>query len=552
MLLLFDNFEQVVEAAADVAALLAACPHLDLLVTSRERLHVTGEHEYPVPPLVHEEGVDFFVARARAVQPAFVADAAVSEICRRLDELPLALELAAARVKVLSSAQILARLEQRLPLLTGGARDLPERQRTLRAAIDWSHELLTPEERRLFARLAVFRGGCTLEGAEEVAGADLDLLQSLVDKSLLRHTDERFWMLETIREFATERLEASGEAEELRSRHAEHFLALAEEGEPSLRRYSTEWHDRLEPEHDNLRAALDRLEAAGETQLALRLAGAVWWFWDARNYLVEGRRRLESLLRADEHPTAARARALNGAGEMAINAGDGAAARLWADEALALHRQFGDAWGSAYSAQLLGHVSLDQGDFKAAQPLIEESVRLFREVGDQHHNLFATHLLAWSCYRLGDLERARALYEDNLRRARAAANRNIEALSLGVLAAYFAVEEGRFEDALAMLTEAYRINRDLGMPSVQTTIDLGRLAHGLAFAGRALAATKVLASAEALREEIGARALRTDAERDGKTLSAIRTLLDEAAFDEAWEQGRALTADEAVALALDL
>ena len=223
MLLLFDNFEQVVEAAADLASLLASCPNLDLLVTSREPLHVTGEQEYQVPPLAHEEGVGLFLARARAVEPDFQADEAVPEICRRLDDLPLALELAAARVKALSSMQILERLEQRLPLLTGGARDLPERQRTLRSTIEWSHELLTPEEQQLFSQLAVFLGGCTLEAAEEVAEAELDTLHSLVDKSLVRHTGDRYWMLETIREYAGERLRASGDLEAMERRHAQHL-----------------------------------------------------------------------------------------------------------------------------------------------------------------------------------------------------------------------------------------------------------------------------------------------------------------------------------------
>ena len=551
LLLLFDNFEQVVEAAPEVAELLAACPNLDLLVTSREPLHVTGEQEYPVAPLVHEEGVSFFLARARAVKPDFQADDAVSEICLRLDDLPLALELAAARVKALSATQILERLEQRLPLLTGGPRDLPERQRTLRATIEWSYDLLTPDEQRLFARLSVFAGGCTLEAAEEIPDADFDTLQSLVDKSLVRHNEERYWMLETIREYATERLEESGEAEELRGRHAKHFLTLAEEAEPQLREGPKEWLDRLEREHDNLRAALDLFEASGETQLALRLEGAVWWFWDARSHLVEGRRRLESTLAADERPTAVRARALNGAGEMAINAGDIAAARLLAQEALGLHRALGSAWDTAYCLHLLGHATIIEKEFQRAKPLLEESARLFRELGDQHHGLFATHLLAWNSYLGGDGARAQALWEDNLRDARATGDRNIEALSLGALADNVAVEEGRVEDALAMLTEAYRINRDLGMPSVQTAMDLGRFARGLAFAGRAVAAARVLASAEALYEESGARARPTVAERDEKTLSAVRAQLDEAAFAEAWEQGRALTADEAVALALD-
>jgi predicted ATPase/class 3 adenylate cyclase len=545
LLLLLDNLEQVVEAAPELAALVETCPNLKLLVTSRELLRVKGEVEYPVLPLAEPEAVELFCARA-----GMESEETVHELCRALDNLPLALELAAARASVLSPRQILERLSGRLDLLKGG-RDADPRQATLRATIEWSHDLLNEDEQRLFARLAVFRGGCTLDAAEHVTEADLDTLQSLVDKSLLRHTDDRFWLLETIREYGAERLEDSGEGEDLRRRHAEHFLALAEEAEPHLRKESREWLDRVDREHDNLRAALDRLESSGESELALRLAGAVWWFWDARSHLVEGRRRLESLLRADERPTAARARALNGAGEIAINAGDVAAARIWAEQALVLHRRFGDAWGGAYSMHLLGHATLDQGDFQAAQPLIEESVRLFREVDDQHHNLFATHLLAWNCYRLRDGERARALWEDNLRRARAAANRNIEALSLGALADNFAVEEGRVEDALSMLTEAYRIHRELGMPSVQTAMDLCRLARGLAFAGRAVAAARVLASANTLYEEIGARARPLTAERDEKTLSAIRTQLNDSAFAEAWERGRTLSPDEAVALALD-
>ena len=204
---------------ARLGELLASCPGLELLVTSREPLHLTGEQEYPVPPLAPEEGVELLPRPRARRRPGFEADDAVAAICRRLDELPLALELAAARVKALSPAQILERLERRLPLLTGGARDLPERQRTLRATIEWSHELLTPEEQRLFARLAVFSGGCTLEAAEQVADAELDTLQSLVDKSLVRSSGGRYWMLETIREYAAEQLEQSGEAEELRRRH---------------------------------------------------------------------------------------------------------------------------------------------------------------------------------------------------------------------------------------------------------------------------------------------------------------------------------------------
>ncbi len=220
LLLLFDNFEHLVRAADGLAPLLAKCPNLSLLVTSREPLHLAGEHEYAVDPLTRTDAVELFLTRAVAAKRDFAANGEVAAICERLDHLPLAIELAAARVKVLSPKALLERLEQRLPLLGGGTRDAPERQRTLRATIEWSHELLSPDEQRLFARLAIFRGGCTLEAAEAVAGADLDTLQSLVDKSLLRVRDNgRFWMLETIREYATERLEASGEPDEIRRRH---------------------------------------------------------------------------------------------------------------------------------------------------------------------------------------------------------------------------------------------------------------------------------------------------------------------------------------------
>ena len=545
LLLLLDNLEQVVAAAPELASLVEACPNLKLLCTSRELLRVRGEVEYPVHPLAEPEAVTLFCARAR-LEPTD----GIAELCRRLDSLPLALELAAARTQVLSPAQIVERLAQRLDVLKGG-RDADPRQQTLRATIEWSYELLSPEEQELFARLSVFRGGCTLEAAEEVCDADLDTLQSLVDKSLLRHTDERFWMLETIREYAVERLEASDDAEDLRRRHAEHFLAFAEEAEPNLREQSKEWLDRLEREHDNLRAGLERFQASGESERALRLMGAAWRFWSLRGHVVEGRRRLESALVSDERPTTARAKALSGAADLAMDAGDVSSARRLAEQALALHRMFGDSWDSAFCLQLFANATMDGGDFEKARPLLEESIRLFRELGDQHHDLWSAHLLAWCCYRGGDRERARAMWEENLRGARATADRYVEALSLGALADNLAVEEGRANDALAMLTEAYRINRELGMPLAQTAMDLHRFARGLAFAGRAVAAARVFSCAEALYGEIGARARPLTAARDAKTLDAIRAKVDDAVFAEAWEQGQALTPDEAVALALD-
>jgi predicted ATPase len=541
LLLLLDNLEQVVDAAPELSALVEACPNLRLLVTSRELLRVRGEVEYPVRPLAEPEAVDLFCARAGAVP-----DDTVHELCRALDNLPLGLELAAARASVLSPKQILDRLSDRLDLLKGG-RDADPRQRTLRATIEWSYELLSKREKALFARLAVFRGGCTLETAEAVTDADLDILQSLVDKSLLRHTDERFGMLETIREYAAERLEESGEAEDLRRGHAQHFLALAEEAWPHLRGSPGEWLDRLEREHYNFRAALDGLEASGQTQLALELAGALSRFWYLRGHMAEGWRVLNSLLRIDERPTAARARALNGAAVMAANGGDLPTGKLRAEEALVLHRTLGDAWGAAYSVFMLGIIATEESHWATALPLFEESLGVFRELGDEHYTLLATDGLAWIYFELGDPERSRALHEDVLQRARTQSDEVVVAVQLFQLAT-LAFDDGRVEDALGMLKESLRINRDHNRPG-GIVENLCIFATFLA-EGRAETATRLLSRAEVLRAEIGGVSSWVT-EMNEKTLSTIRARLDEVAFAEAWEQGQTLTVDEAVALALD-
>jgi predicted ATPase/class 3 adenylate cyclase len=546
LLLVVDNLEQVIDAAPELVQLVEACPNLTLLVTSRELLRTRGEVEYAVPPLSDPEAVELFCARAHTQ-----ADETIAELCRRLDNLPLAVELSAARARLLSPRQILDRLAHRLDLLKGG-RDAEARQQTLRAAIEWSYELLSAEEQELFRRLAVFTG-CTLEAADEVAEADLDTLQSLVDKSLLRRTNERFWMLETIREYATERLAESDEAEALGRRHAEHFLALAEEAEPHLRTTDvgpTEWVEGLDREHDNIRSALDWIEASGETQLALRLVGAVWWFWATRNHLAEGRRRLDGFLRADERPTPPRAKALIGASGMAIEAGDVAAGREWGKQAVALNRELGDLWSTGWATCLLGWAIQDGGDFEGARPFLDESVRLLRDFGENQFTFWATHLLAWNHFGRGEIERARELWEENLEHARATGNRHVQALSLGVLADNFALDDGRVEDALSMLTEAYRLHRDLDMPPMQTAFDLHRFANGLAAAGKPVAATRALASAEKLLEDSDTRPRPVIAEGIEQTIATIRAQLDESAFREEWAEGRDLTPDEAVDLAL--
>jgi predicted ATPase len=434
MLVLFDNFEQVVGAAGDVASLLASCPKLDLLVTSREPLHVAGEQEYPVPPLAHEEGVGFFLARAKAVKPDFQADDAVSEICRRLDDLPLALELAAARVKALSPEQILDRLEQRLPLLTGGARDLPERQRTLRATIEWSYELLTEDEQRLLAQLGVFLGGCTLGSAEEVAGADLDTIQSLVDKSLLRYTDERYWMLETVREYAGEQLRASGDIEATERRHAEHFLAVAVSANLSLDTPGEQRFDLAIAEEGNLRAALGWARAHDEIELGLELAVALDYFWFS-THPQEGARWFASFLSADARvPSALRLRASMGHGNACRGFDLGAAASLYRD-ALALARELGDERGEATMCLELALIAFEVGDYDGCERLVDEGQAANERTRSPAVEVMRLETLGrLARHRDGDLELARELIGEALTVARAAGLVFWEAEEAGMLA----------------------------------------------------------------------------------------------------------------------
>jgi predicted ATPase/class 3 adenylate cyclase len=351
LLLVLDNFEQVLESAPLVGELVAACPKLKILATSRIALRLYGEQEYSVPPLAlpdprvlpplevltQYEAVRLFLERARAVRAEFSVTnenaPAIAEICARLDGLPLAIELAGARVRILPPQKMLERLSNRLKLLKGGARDLPTRQQTLRGAIDWSHDLLEEEEKILFGRLSVFSGGRTLEAIEEICDpeGDLDALEgveSLVEKSLLRQEEgpngePRFVMLETVHEYAREKLQESGEAEKFKLAHAEYFLALAEETEPELKGSGERWLEHLEAEHDNFRAALDWTPQPGDTDLALRLGGALMMFWDIRGHYSEGRRWLEKALAQDRHaPAAVRAKALGCLGRLAWQQGD--------------------------------------------------------------------------------------------------------------------------------------------------------------------------------------------------------------------------------------
>jgi predicted ATPase len=530
LLLLLDNLEQVVDAAPRLADLVEACPNLRLLVTSRELLRVRGEVDYPVLPLADPDAAELFAARAHVQR-----DETVTELCGRLDNLPLALELAAARTAVLTPAQILERLSQRFDLLKGG-RDADPRQQTLRATIAWSHELLDAEEKRLFARLAVFRGGCTLDAAETIADANLDTLQSLVDKSLVRHTGERFWMLETIREYASEQLDEP----EVAGRFVDHYVALAEEAFPNLKGDPGEWLDLLEAENDNLRAALDNLESAGDTQRALELAGALYRFWYLRGRLAEGKERLERLLGADDRPTAFRARALHGAAVVAVNSSELAISRSRSEEALALCRQLGDDWGVAYSIFLLAMAATEEEDWAGALPLFEDSRERFRTAGEVHYALLAGDGIAWTAEMLGDEARSRRAHEEVLAEARAFGSVTATVLQLDQLAR-FAAQDGRSDEALAMLAEALELKLRTGLPAMVVE-SLVRFADTFADLGDEGTAALLAGAAESARREIGGSPAWVE-----RGIEELEARLDAAAV----EQGRRLTMDEAVGLALE-
>ena len=414
MLLLLDNFEQVMGASPALGELLTGCPNLTLLVTSREILHLSGEQEYAVPPLVDREAVDFFVTRARSARADFAGNEAVTEICRRLDHLPLALELAAARVKALSPAQILERLEQRLPLLTGGPRDAPERQRTLRTTIQWSYELLSPDEQTLFQNLAVFGGRWTADAAEHVAGADIDTLQSLVDKSLLRFDGERFTMLETIREFATELLESSGRAGEVSLRHAEFFLSVAELASLSAEAEYGRRHDLAIAEQDNLRAAIDWAVSSGAFELGFKIAIALENFWVTADPF-EGMRRFETLLEAESDVSPIlRARALRCYGGSSNMAGKNDQAQVAYEESLELVQAAGDDRDVAVLLHRLGTNALNLGTLDVAHRLLEESLVMFRRIGSQRGIAQSLGSLGYLAHAEGDDDSATELWEESL------------------------------------------------------------------------------------------------------------------------------------------
>jgi non-specific serine/threonine protein kinase len=620
ILLVLDNFEQVIDAAPVVGALLTAAPRLKVLVTSREVLRVSGEVNVPVPPLslpdpgsqvplerlTQYAAVALFIDRALAVNPAFAVTndnaPALAEICHRLEGLPLAIELAAARARVLAPQRMLVELGNRLAFVTGTARDLTARQRTLRGAIDWSHELLTLDEQKLFRRLAVFVGGFTLEAIVPVCDVEGDLnllntIESLVAKSLVKPADvgqSRFAMLETIRDYAAERLQAAEETAVLRERQRNVFLALAREAIPHLSRANQGvWLDRLESEHDNMRAALDWSLAqanAGEGE-ALLLCGALARFWWTRGHLSEGRNWCARALASagSEGPRVARAGALNGAGALAYYQGDFAAARTLYAEGLALYRELGDQKSIAILTNNLGNVAIEQGDYAHAQQLYEESLVVRREMGDKLGIATALSNLGNALAEQGDYATARARVQESLALDRETGDTSGIAISLNNLGDY-ACEQGDYPGAKTLYEEALVIKRELGdrVGIAITLTGLGNVLaeqgdfggaqslyaeslemrralgdrRGIAYSLEGLAAVqaavddasraaRIWGAAERLREELRAPLPANERPRYDRRVTAARAALgDDVGFDRAWAEGRGLTIEQAIALTL--
>jgi predicted ATPase/DNA-binding winged helix-turn-helix (wHTH) protein len=499
-LLLLDNFEHLMQAAPTVAELLALGADLRILVTSRAALHVYGEHEFPEPSVevvAQYPAVALFVQRAVAARPDFELNgqnvSAVIEICARLDGLPLAIELAAARVKVLSPTSMRTRLASRLQLLTGGARDLPQRQQTLRATIDWSYDLLSPAEQKLFRRLSVFAGGCNLESVEAVCDTkgDLELdpldgTASMVDKSLLQRMEQangesRFVMLETIREYAREKLEASGEDALTRRAQAAYCLVLAEEDATEQGGADRpEWRELLALEHDNLRAGLEWLIETGDAEWGLRLGAALFRFWEAREYLAEGRVSLGKLLKIPgaAAPTKCRERVLFSAGALAAEQGDYSAASALMRDSLDIARQLRDKQGVAVSLNALAVVARDNGEIAEAHALFQESLGVWRELGDLKAIARSLSNLANVVAFQGDYARARSLYAESLSIFRGLGDRTGVAWSLNNQGDV-ARDQGDFAAARALYEQGLAIFRELGdcWGTAGTLADLGNLAR---------------------------------------------------------------------------
>jgi predicted ATPase/class 3 adenylate cyclase len=621
LLLVLDNFEQVIAGASLVAQLLGTCHELKILITSREALRISGEYEYAVPPLPLPDlsplsssdslssyaAVELFVQRARAVKPDFNLNRetarAVAEICRRLEGLPLAIELAAARIRLFSPRAMLDRLGNRLEFLSGGGRDLPARQQTLRNAIVWSYDLLTENEQRLFRRLSVFIGGCMLDAVEALAEDPLERvsiigeLGSLVDKSLLRQVDDpygepRFLMLELLREFGLEQLIASGEQDQIRRWHAQFFLSLAEQAESKMESAEQlEWVNRMQQEHDNLRAALQwSMTANDASEICLRLATTLGLFWEVRGYFSEGRERLSAVLNTHsaQEETAARAQLLARAAELAYRQSDYPATTSFAQESLEICRLIQDYRGVASALIKLGNAATEAGDYQTASQYLEESLETWRALNDQHGTARVLISLGWVALRAGDYALAKARLEEALSISREVGDARSIGFELSGLGE-IALRQGDYSNATALLEESLEVRRQLGNKwglgvslgtlgwvamhmqdwdrarerlgeSLEVRQEIGdkggsawcleRLAEIALAHGESDKAVRVLGAAAALRISIGSVIDPVDHAEYESKLKLLRTQLGPR-FGPLWDEGHLLTLEQAITYALE-
>jgi len=618
LLLVLDNFEHVLAAAPLISELLVACPALHVLVTSRAVLHLSGEHQFPVLPLMLPDlahlppldklaqtpAVALCLQRMQSARPDFQLTEAnahvVAEICAHLDGLPLAIELAAARIKLLSPQALLARMKYRLPLLIGGTQDLPARQQTLRNTLEWSFSLLNSDEQRLFRRMAAFVGGCTLEALETVCNQEelsapemLDQVGSLLDKSLLYQRaqgegEPRFMMLATIREYALERLRESREEDVISDAHAAYYLTFAEKGDLALRGPEQDgWLKQLEAEHHNLRRALHWFVEHGEAEGALRLSSALSWFWYLHGYLREGCEWLERalVLPAASERTMYRAKALYSVGGLARFLGNFTLACSRLEESLELWRALGDRQGCAYTLARLGTVLKLQGDLVVAHGLLEESVTLFRELGDKWglalalfglaevvtsegdlpsaHRWLQESLVLWRevgdtwglalaldglgevmrCQ--GDYEQAAKFYDESLALFRHLDNKWRMAYVLHNLG-HVARAQGNYEGMAALFEESFLLFRELGHKAGIADC-LAGLAAVAGVQGQFELAVQLFSASHALFTALGVRLDPADRGEYDRNLAAVRTLLDEATFTVAWTHGQQMTWEQILA-----
>jgi predicted ATPase/DNA-binding CsgD family transcriptional regulator len=575
LLLILDNFEHLLPAATVVSELFAAAPHIKVLATSREPLHLYGEQEYAVPPLALPdpaqidlqtladcESVALFMQAARAVRSDFDLTAdnapAIAQLCVRLDGLPLAIELAAARIKLLTPPALLNRLSSRLDTLTGGAQDLPTRQQTLRSTIEWSYNLLDEREKILFARLAIFRGGRSLEAIEAVCGGDLsvdvfDCLESLMNKSLIQQNESpegepRFIMLETIHEYAWERLRASGETDTMQRRHAQYFVPLAERAEPEMRlgqqRY---WFTLLETEHENMRAVLRWSLDGGDKILGVRLVGALFLFWYAYGHHIEGQRWTQQMLEhQDAVPAAYRAKLLLAAGHLTMLY-ELETARDYFERALRLFRELQDEFNTAWALIFLGYTMMTSNE--TAWATADEGLALFRRMNHKPGIAQALNILGEVARFNGDDSRARIAYEECLVIVHETGEARRMRFMLSNLS-FIALHEGDYVRARELGEQALRLSLEMNN-RLDTADVMAGLAGIIGIMGEPERAARLLGAYEAVMERMGAVAQPTNVPENDRSIAVVRAQLDEATFDSAWAAGRSMTLEQAAALALE-